>query len=200
MPGHYAGAIANLPFVAPAGSVKIIGDINAPSEYVLGNSGAGTCLQVSAGAIVELSGVQISNPGSSGLWVTTYGMLYYHHMDFAACLGNHAFSTDHGFLSPGGSYTISGGAAAHWETDLLGGLWAFNVSITLMNNPNFSVAFAYATAGGLIETGDCTFSGAARGRHYFRRRRQSYLGTAKRDIFPRRHRRLLPTRGAAIPL
>lgn len=70
-------------------------------------------------------------------------------------------------LGTGGmSYTISGGAAVHWQAQTAGNITIEEATVTLSGTPVFSAAFAQVVDGGTIDCAANTFSGTASGSRY----------------------------------
>lgn len=77
-------------------------------------------------------------------------------------VGAHMAAFDGGFIQCfNNNYTISGGAAYHWEADRGAVIDVEGATVTLTGTPAFSVGFA-VTSGGFIQTA-ATFTGAATG-------------------------------------
>jgi hypothetical protein len=166
--GTYAAGInASGPWTG-GGSVAVLGNLATPAN-VLFNSGDLLAVNCALPGILTLRGVKgagrrvINHNGS--------GQVQYSSIDCGVCTGPHFVTQSPGaYIQATGSYTISGGAAAHWRTFFPSVIEAANniITITLTGTPAFSAAFADGSNLGIIyvDTSQVTMSGAATGKRY----------------------------------
>ena len=103
-------------------------------------------------------GVNASSPGGITL----------QNMEFGAVAAgyDHIISTSGCSVSVSGNYTISGGAARHYNVATQGILTAVSNAVTLTGTPAFTSDFADASGSGALTAFGQTFSGAATGSRY----------------------------------
>lgn len=161
------------------------GDRNNPSNVIISGSpppGSG-CMVFAAAAQATVIGVKLqmlsgADSGCAGIYVTGASNVMPYFCDFGAMgVGSHIIA-DGGTAACWGPYTISGGAAAHWNCSRgtinnagrpNGGPTGAPYLITILNNPNFTGSFVVSTLGGnvLFSSGLTGFSGGAQGRRFY---------------------------------
>jgi hypothetical protein len=107
--------------------------------------------------------------GASGNAINASGgsvKINYSSIDFGACGASHIVCTDQALVVATGNYSITGGAATHFNAAYGGVIRAAGRTITITGTPAFSYAFAASSAGGLLDVYSMTFSGSATGTRY----------------------------------
>ena len=172
--GTFTGAILIAgPFVGAKSrsSVQLIGDTTTPANFILKTTTADTVVTAYDGAMLALKGFKLESSGGGMLVNTLKGavVLINGNMEYGATSGvAHLFPQHGSIIEITASYTISGGAAAHWRAQNLGFLIVMGaITVTLTGTPAFGTAFAYATMNSNVQApGGATYSGAATGKRY----------------------------------
>jgi hypothetical protein len=174
--GTYANAV-NVP--APlfgGGPLVISGNSASPTTVVISTNNA-HAIHCGAGGNLFLGGISVQTTGSSG-GVPSIGLLADTNaniniigaMNFGACAGNHIWAGSGGNVNITASYSITGGAQAHYFATSSGTILGppSGITVTLSGTPTFSVAFAEATQAGIVQvtSAGTTFSGAATGKRF----------------------------------
>lgn len=142
------------------GTVIIEGDALSPQNVVLASSG-GDCIEVCT-SYVEVDGIKLLNSGGSGLHTYRQGVIFGRNLDFGAASQAHCFCDNQGQIVLA-SYRVSGGASVHWLAHSGGYINCDGRTVTLTGTPGFSIAFARAQLGGLIECIGNSYAGSATG-------------------------------------
>lgn len=87
-------------------------------------------------------------------------------LTFGSATGAHCYAISNGLIVISNNYTISGGAARHYQAQLGGVIQNNGVTVTVSGTPAFSSQFAYADSGAIISAFPGSFSGAATGTRY----------------------------------
>ncbi len=156
--------------MAGAGSVTIVGDETTPSNVVIQVTGSGTKygLYSSGNTIYNLRGVQLTYTGGGtgfGIFATAGANVQFQNVDFGAGWLQHIRSENYAIIRATGNYSISGGAASHWEGST-GLIYVGGKTVTLTGTPAFSSAFAEASFNSTFIAGSMTFTGSATGKRY----------------------------------
>jgi hypothetical protein len=173
--GVYA-APGSMPSIA--GVVTILGDPNNPSAYIVSGSGpaSGSLAVIFAGSgcVVSLNGILVQNTGTIN---STVGSGYGGTLGVQNCVISsavasaqtyHIAASSSGGISIGANVSIQGSmaaciAASYNSTITFGAGW----TVTILGNPNFSVAFCYLSGLGVFASaGSNGFSGSATGARY----------------------------------
>lgn len=104
-----------------------------------------------------------------GLQAKEGGKITFQNMVFGPCNGAHLAARQGATITLGQqnvSYNIRGGAQFHAYCNATGNVAFADAHITVTGNPNFSVAFAGAYNGSIMQCGGNTFSGTATGSRY----------------------------------
>lgn len=144
--GTYTGStIIAKPFTG-AGTVTISGDTTTPSNVLISTSGVG--ITAREYAQVSIQGMKFVSSGAQGIKADSNAVLTVSgKVEFGACAGSQVYTTTDGkILFTTGSYLISGGAAAHWQSSGKSTIQAQSMTIALSSTPAYSIAFAYANA------------------------------------------------------
>lgn len=169
------GAVPNSPG-SPNPPVVFLGNTTTPSNVVITVSGS-NCFQASNGAVISVQGFQLQATSGApsdyvqqgtGLYAAFGGSICFNKIIFAAC-SSHIVSTVGSIVETQGTgcaYTISGNATAHLNAFAGGYITIADSTVTLSGTPAFSTAFAVASSGGNMLTGNMTFSGSATGVRY----------------------------------
>lgn len=149
--------------------ITFLGNTGSPSSVII-SGGAGACFLASTGASFRISGMTLTGTGI-GVGAGAGGSISVGSaVVFGSMTGGEHIYTNGGTISLDASYTISGGAAYHWQASRPGSQIApsVNITITLTGTPAFSSAFAVGQDLGYIAmpSGQVTFSGAATGSRY----------------------------------
>lgn len=168
--GTYTGGLiasGNALGLGSGNAINFIGNVGTPTACAITTAGA-HCMIVQAGAAIQVSGFSLSASGvapggvnASCLVANANGNIQIAgNLNFGACGGYHIWSTSGSAIGNSGvSYTISGGAQAHYVVSQAIVNMAGPLTITLSGTPAFSGAFALASFVGLIQVVGVTFSG-----------------------------------------
>lgn len=157
------------------------GDVNTPGNVIISGApppGNG-CAVFVGGAQAHIRGVKFQMlTGSDYACGSVYAVqsaVFPYFCDFGDMgVGTHITANYGSLVGVWGPYTISGGAANHWDAGegvifcpgrLDGGFTGAPFAVTVLNNPTFSNAFARAQIGAKIQTSAALtgFSGGAQG-------------------------------------
>lgn len=161
--GTFGGAMtASGPIVGQAGPASVVFN-GAGSSTIVNVTAGGVSPFYSIGGAFTISNMLIESTGLHGVYCTGFGNIAGGAgLTFGAISGGfyHVFAQQ-GLISLNSSYTISGGAAAHWGTSGAGANIAVNAGITITTSgtPAFATAFAVANYPSLISCASLTFSG-----------------------------------------
>lgn len=179
--GQYSGGIY-LKTIIGSGKVTIEGNLSNPSNVIVDGLGSGgsnssslaVFESVAFASCYVISGLKIQSSSSSCRGIlnnNTGSLIEYKGLVFGFGLLRHVCSFG-GALRCTGNYAIESSAQTHFEISSQGKLTCdlAPTTITLINNPNFSIAFLLGTGGANIYiasfTGYVTFSGSATGTKY----------------------------------
>ena len=163
--GTYTGAVSvTRPFVN--GLVVLVGNTTTPANCHL--NVAGSCLSITR-AQFEVKGFKLTASAGSCIAVVSALVDITGAMDYGAATGSHISSVRSSAVTIGANYTISGGAAQHYNVvnNSVVNLNA-TLTVTLSGTPAFSTAFCLLSNAGRLglATYLTTFSGAATGIKY----------------------------------
>lgn len=148
--------------------ISIVGDTGTPSNVVISTTGA-DAFTISSGAAVTISGVKVQTTTSGNCFTTQYAsFLTLASFEVGACAG-YQISTSYGSFTfiTSQSYTISGGATAHYYTVLNSEMLSISNTITLTGTPAFSLAFLVGAVSSYSHVVGTTFTGAATGARFY---------------------------------
>jgi hypothetical protein len=96
------------------------------------------------------------------------GTIHVSHMNFGVSPNYHVYVEGGGakFYCLSDVYTISGGASAHWGSELGGMINVSSTTVTLTGTPAFATAFSKASHISVQNLGGNTYSGSATGKRY----------------------------------
>jgi hypothetical protein len=157
-----SGALVGSPVTS---SFIILGNTSSPSTVTLACT-SGLNILAQAGAAILIQGLTLSNSGGSltaGLFAQSGGSISFSNMVFGAFAGGaHLQTGQGGSVTATGPYTISGGAQSHALANVSAPI-ILQQAVTLTGTPAFSIAFASAQIGGVIQFASATFTGSATG-------------------------------------
>jgi len=146
---------------------NLVLDFNSKSSTP---AGAGDNITCRYGAMCSVQNVTLTNThGGSALTATANGQIVVGSgVTFGSCTGgNHMVAQVHGRIGILGNYTISGGAAAHFNANDNGVVLLANGSTTtLSGTPAFATAFVFCNSSGFVGGTSVTYSGSATGVRY----------------------------------
>ncbi len=143
------------------------GNAGSPGNVIISTTNANAIL-VSAGAtewLVKDLKVQTTTAGN-GLYSSVNAYVSFQNVVFGACANAHLYAAHSGTLVATGNYSITGGAANHFNASLCGRLTVTGRTVTLTGTPAFSIGFASSSLGGVVACGGNSFSGSATGKRY----------------------------------
>lgn len=160
---YTSGLIINKPWVG--GNIVISGSLAA---IVRTN---GSCISSSGplSGVVTINGLKLEAAGSNARAIshTNQGVIQFSGAEFGACVSAHILAGAPGaIVRATGNYTISGPSPTHWAASNGGYVNVAGRTISVLNEPAFSTAFANISALGLALINSNTFMGAATGARY----------------------------------
>lgn len=169
------GAAVNLRTLVGHGKLILLGDTGTPANVVIGTTNASAVnAGISAGNAAEVRGhfavrgvtLQTSGAGQCIRAVGAGVQIDFQSVAFGACAEAHLYAESGAKIDALGAYAINGAAAYHAHAQQRGQINIRSVTATLSGTPAFSVEFASAARGALINANGMTFSGAAAGKRY----------------------------------
>jgi len=158
------------------GGILVQGDTANPRSYLIKNTN-GVAIQAAYGAWFIVQGLSVEAAGNdidydtsgTGMGGFNAGVVIYKQCAFGPCSNGHMWASAAGQVTSWGgiAYTIYGGARYHMMASAAGIITAVRCTVTVQNNPQFSLGFACATVGGYIQSWYTTHTGTARGRHAY---------------------------------
>lgn len=152
----------------PVGSGIVIIDGSGSANTIISASNRHAVLATSTSKY-QIRNMKLSTTGSgAGVWVGSNSYLVLSSgLEFGTCAGNHIESNLNSVVYAVSNYTVSGNAVSHWFADN-GGLIQFaGMTMTLLNNPSFSLAFGYSTNLSSLRVNANTYNGSAQGVRYY---------------------------------
>jgi hypothetical protein len=156
------------------GGILIQGDIANPRSYLVKNTN-GYAIQAAYAGWIAVQGLSVEAQGGDtdyetygvGLAGVNSGIVIYKDIAFGPCSNVHMSAWSSGQVWSWGvmNYSIYGGARGHYSSSSSGICTAVRSTVTIQNNPMFSLAFACASIGGYVQTWDTVYIGTCRGRH-----------------------------------
>lgn len=167
--GTYTAPITLKPYVASGGgSIALQGNLTTPANCIISVSGNHGIQATSIFCTYTISGFKIQTATSGhGIHIDGPANIYLGALNFGACAWSHVAAFAQATIRMINAYTISGSTGQHLYTESNGVIVCAGLAVTLSGTPNFSSAFAYATAGGTLMAHANTYSGAATGARYF---------------------------------
>jgi hypothetical protein len=142
------------------------GNSGAPSNVILDSSSATQTVLSDSGAKISLKNVKVTASGGSGgrngVSATNWSQLGLTNVSFGACAGFHINANIMSFIFVLGSYTISGNATYHYQTQNQSAMFLFMGTVTLSGTPAFTT-FANCIGQSYLTAAGGTFSGSATG-------------------------------------
>lgn len=156
--GTYTGAVlADGPFIGK-GSVTINGNNSTPTNVVFSTTSS-SCVTAQNGAFISCTNFKVTTTTSGvGLLASKKGHVNFSGIDFGTCATHQIRSDDFGSVTATGNYTISGGAATHFNS-VSGAIRIQLRTVTLSNTPAFYIAFCQTLISGLATVNGNTYSG-----------------------------------------
>jgi len=174
--GTYANPVTITAPLFGGGILNLSGNSATPSTVII-SSNNNHAIHCTHAANVSISGISVQTTGSI-VGVPSIGLLSDTNsnvnitgpMNFGGCAGNHIWAASGGTVGFTTSYSITGGATAHYFATTSGVILGplSGTSVTLTGSPTFSNAFAASAQSGVIQviTGGTTFTGSAIGKRY----------------------------------
>jgi hypothetical protein len=166
--GTHAGFTMRFPF---NGTILIQGDIANQRNYLIKND-AGICAFVINGGAVLMQGISLEAVGldsdyasaGAAIWCNG-GAVMFNEISFGPCSNSHIVSTMSGNVVSWGNihYTVYGGAVCHFNCAQGGSAGNIGCSVTIQNNPTFSLAFAVSQMGSTLNTRGSVYNGTTVG-------------------------------------
>ena len=172
--GTYTGGLIASGIVLGLGSgnnITFLGNAGSPSSVTVSTTNA-HCIVASGGGNIAVSGMTLTASGTSGgspasgLVAQGGTIAVSGAMVFGACAGQQMWAVSAGNLSCAASYTISGSAQCHYQSQIGSIINISGVTVTLSGTPAYSIAFATTSLIGLLQSTGVTYSGAATGQRY----------------------------------
>jgi hypothetical protein len=165
--GTYTGAVlVNGPWLG-SGIVSIVGNTTTPANVIFSTTNA-NCVRCINGGAISVSGFECrTTTAGSGLVAEFSGVITIGSaMRFGACVNYHIAALNTGSVYCRSSYTISGGAGAHYNLTAGGTCDFSSITVTLTGTPAFAICFATSQGGATLLAIAITFSGSATGTRY----------------------------------
>lgn len=164
--GTYAGPLVAWGKVTgqkSAASIVFQGNSGTPTNVVINatSPSSGGTIDVEYGAMVTLKNFRIGATTSGNAIQANFGgRIEFSGLDFSASPGDQINIAQQSSTSATGNYTISGGAARHWNATFPGALiFTAGRTVTISGTPAYSSAFAVASQLADIACSSMTFSG-----------------------------------------
>lgn len=157
--GTYTGTIAVVGPWLGSGTVTLQGNNGTPSNVLI-STGANIACVVSAGGRLTIKDMKLQATGG-GLFLlqaTTKGNINFGNLDIGQCTSQQIRAQDNGAITCDSNYTISAGAANHWAATAGGVIRVQSKTISVINSPRFSGAYASGSIGGIMIVNGNTFS------------------------------------------
>ena len=159
-PGTYPGIASQGDYLVGGGSIPIIGFSSTPSDTLIQTTNT-DCFGFNLSRIsVRISNLKMTTAGSGNcIFGAGAGVaIQTENVDFGSCAGAHMNFSHNTDMGSGVSYNVSGGAQFHilCATQAIAALHGSIVNFT--NNPNFSIATAFAELAGQIFVANMTFN------------------------------------------
>lgn len=148
------------------GQVILQGNISSPGNVIISASNA-DCIVTGSGVRLFCQGFTVNATGAppvtgAGFRITPGAVVQINQaLVFGPCGGGHTLVEGH--LALVGNYTVEGNAPYHYGVTEAGSVDIVNATVTVIGTPAFSLAFAYATLGGILNFSSVNYSGAATG-------------------------------------
>jgi subtilisin family serine protease len=116
----------------------------------------------------QIRNMKLTTSGSgSAVWVGSNSYLVLSSgLEYGTCVGNHIESNLNSVVYVVSNYTVSGNGLSHWFADNGGTIIFAGLTMTLINNPSFSLSFGYASNLSNLRVNANTFNGSAQGVRY----------------------------------
>lgn len=146
----------------------IVGNVGTPNNVLISTTSADG-FTITSHAVASITGMKIqTTTGGNCITNQNGGMLTIGKVNYGASAGYHVSTAYEAFTTISGqSYTISGGATAHYYTTLNSVLLSISNTITLSGTPGFATAFLVGAVNSYSHLVGTTFSGAATGLRFY---------------------------------
>jgi hypothetical protein len=159
----------NLKSTVGAGTVTIQGDVGTPSNVVISTTSANNFLGNAISGKWGITGLKMQTT-TSGSCISLLGsttVVSVGAVEFGACADTHCLVQEGASLTHTSSYTISGGAARHWNAATNATITiASSLTCTLTGTPAFSQQFVQSTALSFVRGQGITYVGSATGQRF----------------------------------
>lgn len=149
-----------------AGCLVIEGDTTTPANVVISTTNANCFLAKNINSTWDLQGLKLQTTTGGSAIRAENASVRYGSVDFGACAIAHIVQDTAAKVECIANYSITGSTLYHWFCNSNSVLLCSNKTITLTGTPNFSVNFARALLGGIMNIPANTFSGSATGSRY----------------------------------
>jgi len=152
-----------------SGPVTISGNVATPANVVISKTAGGHAISadgVNGRWVLRGLKVQVSGGFGYGILALNGSKLQLGSFDFGACTGDHTYCEGFSVISLTSSYSITGGAGAHYNATTGGAIRGQSITVTLTGTPAFSTAFALANRWASIIVPSNTYTGSATGTRY----------------------------------
>ena len=156
------------------GGILVQGDSANQRSYLVKNTN-GVCISAKFGGFINVQGLSVEaagndtdyNPNGTGMSAFSGGYVSFKDISFGPCSNVHMWAGNGGQVAAVSpiSYTIYGGARSHMNASVAGVATNVGCTVTIQNNPAFTVGFVYAVAGGYMQTWNSVYTGTATGKH-----------------------------------
>lgn len=168
--GTFTGGLA-ISRVWTGGPLIIEGNTSTPANCIISTTSLDAISIGGMGlpAPLTIKGFKLQTT-TTGYGINAFapGAVTFQNMDFGAVAAgyDHVISTSACSVTLSGNYTISGGAARHYNAATQGIITAVSMTVTVSGTPAFSSAFAAAASSGVVTAFGQTYSGSATGARY----------------------------------
>lgn len=165
--GTFAESVVLRNLTTVGGKVNIRGDVSNLTGFVM-SPASGACFHTGTGfaGTYDFSYLKFAATGGGIRGTGGGGSITFGYVDFAASTAEHIAAPQGCLVVATGPYQISGGAYAHLAAYDGSLLRVQNVTVTILNNPQFTVCFAMGTRNGVLLVTGTTFNGSATGKKY----------------------------------
>lgn len=164
---YTAGFVVSSRWVG-SGSVFIIGNVATPASVLLSTTSAHCCV-VQKGGDLNISGIEFRTTTTGhGVHALDGGQITLSNCRFGAIATHQMYARGAGSRITATSYTISGGATIHSNSDLHGVVIVNTTTVTLSGTPAFATRFVNCSTQSYQDWIAVTFAGTgATGQRYF---------------------------------
>jgi hypothetical protein len=163
---------AIIPNLMGGGNLNIYGNAGTPANVVpsVANNASIYCNTAIIGVNLTLAYFKIQASGSAFALIQHKGVgtIHLSQMNLGTSPGHQLYVEGSGSMiyCLSDAYTISGGGATHWFSEMSGSIVVTSSTITLTGTPAFATAFSKASHLSVQNLGGNTYSGSATGKRY----------------------------------